>query len=141
MNLYLDTSALVKLYVSEPGSQAVEKQLQACSRVATSRVAYPEARAALARRHREGGLTEAELRRAVADLGQDMAAFVVVELLEHVAHRAGELAERHRLRGFDAVHLASALELSDLVGSGVTFCSFDKLQTEAALQEGLTVDE
>jgi uncharacterized protein len=141
MNLYLDTSALVKLYVSEPGSRAVEKQLRAYSRVATSRVAYPEARAALARRHREGGLTEAELRRAVADLGQDMAAFVVVELLEQVAHRAGELAERHRLRGFDAVHLASALELSDLVGSGVTFCSFDRLQTEAALQEGLTVDE
>jgi len=141
MNLYLDTSALVKLYVNEPGSEAVRGKLKAHSLVATSRVAYPEARAALARRHREGGLTSSELRRAVADLGRDMAAFVVVELPEHVAHRAGELAEHHALRGFDAVHLASALEFRLLVGSGVTFCSFDRLQNEAALQEGLSVEE
>ena len=141
MNLYLDTSALVKLYVNETHSGEVRKQLKACSLAAISRVAYPEARAALARRHREGGLTAAELRRAVADLGRDMAAFVVVELLEHVALRAGELAEHHALRGFDAVHLASALELRLLVGPGVTFCSFDRLQNEAALREGFTVDD
>ena len=48
--------------------------------VATSRIAYPEARAALARRRREAGITRNALRRAVSALDRDLERFVVVEL-------------------------------------------------------------
>ncbi len=48
MILYLDTSALVKLYVSEEGSEIVRGAVESAGRVATSRIAYAEARAALA---------------------------------------------------------------------------------------------
>jgi hypothetical protein len=56
MTLYLDTSSLVKLYVAEPGSEAVHKLVDAATVVATSTVAYTETRAALARRRRERAL-------------------------------------------------------------------------------------
>ena len=53
MTLYLDTSSLVKLYVAEPGSDAVRKLVSQATVVATAGIAYPETRAALARRRRE----------------------------------------------------------------------------------------
>lgn len=53
MTLYLDTSSLVKLYVTEPGSDEVRALVDAAAIVATSSRAYPETRAALARRRRE----------------------------------------------------------------------------------------
>ena len=68
MILYLDTSSLVKLYVEEGGSEEVRRDIHQASLVATSCVAYAEARAALARQHREGGLRTAERRQRVSDL-------------------------------------------------------------------------
>lgn len=139
MNLYLDTSALVKLYVREQGSAAVVRAVGEVDVVATSRVAYPEARAAFARRHREGALSAVGLRRAIQALDTDMSAFAVIELSEGVAHRAGDLADHHALRGFDAIHLASALELSQMVGAPPIFYAFDVRLANAAASAGLTV--
>lgn len=137
MILYLDTSAMVKLYVTEKGSGDVRKRLRRADHAATSRVAYPEARSALARRCREGTLTSEGLRRAVSALDRDMGSLVIVELHEGVARRAGELAERHSLRGFDAIHLASALELGHLINSSPVYLTFDERQALAAASEGL----
>lgn len=137
MNLYLDTSALVKLYVQETGSADVAAHVEHATLVATSRVGYPEARAALARRHREGGLTAAGLRHAVSGLDLDFEAYVVVELVDPVARRAGALAERHALRGSDAIHLASALELGQLSGAAPLFLAYDTRLSAAAAAEGL----
>jgi len=135
--LYLDTSALVKLYVSEEGSADVRRRVDRAEKIATSRVAYAEARSAIARRHREGYITSSGLRRAVLALDRDMSAFVIVELNEILAHLAGDLAERHALRGFDAIHLASAVELSHLLGTPPTFLTYDDRQARAAASEGL----
>lgn len=137
MTLYLDTSALVKLYVREAGSDDVRRQSEAAEAVGTSRVAYAEARAALARRQREGGLEPDELRRVVAELDRDWDAFVVIEVDAVTGRRAGELAERHALRGFDAIHLACALELRALVGEEPLFACHDDRLSSAAAAEGL----
>ena len=137
MNLYLDTSALVKLYVREPGSDTVRRRVSDASVVATSRVAYPEARAAFARRRREGGFGAADLRRIVADLDRDFAALVVVELSGEVARLAGELAEARALSGFDAIHVASALTFGRLAGTPPVFATYDSTQAAAAAAEGL----
>ena len=139
MILYLDTSALVKLYVREPGTVETRARLDDASLVATSRVTYPEARAALARRQRESGIARSALRRAVSALDRDLERFVVVELSTKVARRAGDLAERRALRGFDAIHLASALEVEQLTGSTPRFCCFDDRLRDAASAEGLSV--
>jgi predicted nucleic acid-binding protein len=128
----------VKLYVREPGTDETRARLAGSTMVASSRVAYPEARAALARRQREGAMTRGALARVVSALDRDLGRFVVVELSAKVAKRAGELAERRALRGFDAIHLASALEVEELLGAAPRFCCFDDRVREAASAEGLS---
>jgi len=134
--LYLDPNALVKLYVREAGSDETRARCDAASIVATSRVAYPQARAALARRRRESVLTRAALARAVAALDRDLE-HVVVELSARLAGIAGELAERRALRGFDAIHLAGAIGLERLTGASSAFLCFDDRLRAAAVAEGL----
>ena len=80
MILYLDTSALVKLYVDEAASDVVRRAVADVTHVATSRVAYPEARAAFARRHLAGDFSRLDLRRVVAALDRDFSSLVVMEL-------------------------------------------------------------
>lgn len=133
MILYLDTSSLVKLYVQEPGTQQVEGLVERAELVATSVVAYAEARAALARRRRESGLTPAEYRRSRTALDADWPRLLTLEVSEPLARLAGDLAEREKLRGFDALHLASYLTVAEeFRGEDVRFSAADKALTRAA---------
>ena len=70
MILYLDTGAVVKLYLEE-GSAEVRAAVDAAEAVCTSVVAYAEVHAALARAVREGRITEEERARAVAEFRSD----------------------------------------------------------------------
>lgn len=140
MILYLDTSALVKLYVEEAGTGAVVTRVGEAEAVATVRVTYAEARAALARHRREGGLTSVGLRRAVRELDREWGLYNVVDLSDPLVRRAGTLAERHALRGYDAVQLAAALELRAADGE-IVFLSFDARLNGAARRERLSAPE
>lgn len=113
MIVYFDTSALVPLLVNEPGSPAARELWDSASRVASVRLVYPEARAALAQAQRTGRLTVRQLRSAVRALDDHYEQLDLVELDETLARHAGDLAETHRLRGYDAVHLAAAQRLED----------------------------
>jgi uncharacterized protein len=131
--LYLDTSSLVKLYVEEPGSADVRRLVELAEIVTTSVVAYPEARAALARRRRERSLTPAGQRRAKTALDADWPRLLSLDVDTSVARSAGDLAERHRLRGFDALHLASYLSIArEFSGEEVRFSSADRPLAAAA---------
>jgi uncharacterized protein len=131
--LYLDTSSLVKLYVDEPGSTEVQRLVEEAEIAASSVVAYPEARAALARRRREGSLTAASHRRARAALDADWPRILSLDVSGAVARSAGDLAERHRLRGFDALHLASFLRVArEFPREDVRFSSADRALEAAA---------
>ena len=138
MILYLDTSALVKLYVEEAGSQVVAENLKAASTVATARISYAEARAAFARHARHGGLTPAELRRVIRHLDEEWGQYTVVEITDGVVRRAAVLAERHELRAYDAVQLAAALDLR-VPKADIKFSSFDERLNRAARRERLLV--
>jgi predicted nucleic acid-binding protein len=135
--LYLDTSALVKVYVEEAGSPHVREKAGQAEGLATSRIAYAEARAALARKLREHGLSRLSYRSVVEDLDQDWEEYFVVDVSDAVVKLAGVLAEKHALRGADAIHLASALSLGKQAGGGVMFSCFDGRLALAARKEGL----
>ncbi len=138
MILYLDTSALVKLYVREDHSDAVRQEVTAAVAAATARIAYAEARAAFARRAREGTLAPQDLRRVVTALDADWENYLCLEVTENIARQAGELAERYALRGFDSLHLASALALQRRVAMPFRFlCYDDRLQAVAEEVLGL----
>ncbi len=133
MILYLDTSSLVKLYVDEPGSEDVLRLVDQAELVTSSVVAYAEARAALARRRREKYLKPAGHRRAKDALDADWDSILTLEVGETLAKGAGDLAERHRLRGFDALHLASYLLIvREFAGEEVRFVSADRDLNRAA---------
>ncbi len=139
MILYLDTSALVKLYVREVGSIEVHRWVASADATATSVVAYAEARAAFGRALRLGATSDPQHRRRVTQFNHDWADMLRVELQAAVARNAGELAEIHSLRGFDAIHLASALWLRDKAEQDFTFAAFDQRLCEAASRAGLDV--
>ena len=131
MTLYLDTSSLVKLYVAEPGSDGVRDLVADADVVATSAIAYPEARAALARRRRERALSPAAFAAAKRAFETDWPRYLAIDVTMAVCMRAGDLAERYRLRGYDSVHLASFLEIATRADA-VQFSSFDADLNQAA---------
>lgn len=138
MILYLDTSALVKLFFLEAGSGIVVDLVKKADSVITSQVAYTESCSALARRRRDKRITEEKFQKAKKNLDDQWPQMDTIQVDEI---RAGELAIRHVIRGFDAIHLAAALEIRTSAGkdAGVTFCSFDDRQNDAARAEALIV--
>ncbi|MBE0431507.1 MAG: type II toxin-antitoxin system VapC family toxin [Dehalococcoidia bacterium] len=139
MILYLDTSSLVKLYVEEAGSQEVRDQVAGATAVATATIAHVEARAAFARKRRQGGLSEDEYRHVLDSFREEWPAYLSVDLSEAIINLAGDLTEGHDLRGFDAIHFASALALADKLESPVVFSCADERLKAAARDRGLTI--
>jgi uncharacterized protein len=137
--LYLETSALVKLYVKEQDSLEVREHVRSAEAVATSVLAYAEARAAFARKAREKGLSGEAHRTVKEALDRDWPSYFVLSVSAATARAAGGLAEKHALRGFDALHLASALELRSAGAAGLRFASADARLCEAARAEGLEI--
>lgn len=133
MTLYLDTSSLVKLYISEAGSDRVRRLVGDATVVATSAVAYPEARAAFARLRREGVVTRSALTSVKRAIERQWSSYLSLEATDVLCRAAGELAETYSLRGFDSVHLASYAEiLQRSAVSEVEFSSFDDRLNDAA---------
>lgn len=135
MIAYLDTSSLVKLYVEEEGSRLVRDLVERSEVVATSVVTYVETRAAFARQRREGGLTASGFGQAKSDFEQDWPRYLAVEVNEAVYRSAGDLAEKHHLRGFDGIHLSSYLSLFGDDARQIRFSSFDEALNRAARTE------
>ncbi len=113
MIAYFDTSAVVPLLVAEGGSGRAATLWDGADRAVSVRLVYPEGRAALAQAQRLGRLTARQLRAAVREFEGRYEELDVVELDDVLARRAGHLAELHRLRGYDAVHLAAADRVRD----------------------------
>ncbi|MGB3682064.1 MAG: type II toxin-antitoxin system VapC family toxin [Rubrobacteraceae bacterium] len=138
MIVYLETSAMLKLYVEEEGRKLVREAVGSADLTATSTVAYAEARAGLARRWREGDFTHEEHRGAVEDLEDDWITYARLDTSNLVSNQAGELAEHHALRGFDSIHLASALRLLERF-EDLQFLAFDNRLNDAARKVRLPV--
>ncbi len=112
--LYLDTSALVKLYAREAGREEVRRAVREASAVAISEIGYVEARSAFARREREGVFSAERHDRAVELLARDFRdIYLMRPVAGQVVVRAGDLVRKHALRAYDAVHLATALGLRE----------------------------
>lgn len=116
----------------------VREAVANADRTVTSVGAYAETRAALARKHREKAFTDEQYRTAASDLDRDWAGFLSLPVSNSVARLAGEMAERYALRGFDAIHLASAKRLEERF-EDLRFLAFDDRLTDAARSASLSV--
>jgi predicted nucleic acid-binding protein len=121
--------------IVEAGSDLVAELWDAPLDVTSSILSYPEAHAALAAARRGGRLGAIAHRRAREDFETVYGELLLIGLDAQLALRAGQLAEQLGLRGYDAVHLASALALA----AEVTFVSWDVQLRRAAAASGCAV--
>jgi predicted nucleic acid-binding protein len=137
--VYFDTSALLKRYVIEAGSEAVATLWKQSTTSATSQILYAEVCASFARKRREQPDTATMLELALQVFRQDWAGLHRIDVNAEVNRIVDELVMRHPLRGADAIHLASAIRLRDLAQSPVTFARADIALVNAARAEGFAI--
>jgi len=136
---YFDTSALVKRYVRESGSDRVRRLLHSRA-VVSSAVIHVEAVSSVRRRLREGRLSSRSAGRILQRIEEDVAFWWLAPVSEQVLSKARSLILGSAARTLDAIHVASA---SLLVGEGLTmpFVTADRRQAEVAGVAGLEVIE
>jgi hypothetical protein len=127
---YVDTSALIKRYVTEADSGRADELLSADPELVTGRHTSVEVRRNLARL-----LSGRELTAARRDLAADLGAFAIVELDAVTCELAATIAEQTGARTLDALHLGAAQRL----GTALTFVTFDLRQATAARSLGFRV--
>lgn len=135
MILFADSSALIKLYLPEPGSDRMLAAAEAAE-LAISPLAVAELHAAFARRLREGLLMVAEYDRVAVQFEAERELMIDVLPDANLLSRIPALCRSHPLRGADALQLASALALQR-EGLEVTFAASDRALLTAAAVEGL----
>jgi predicted nucleic acid-binding protein len=138
MILFCDTSALVKLYIVETGSDELKAKVQEAEAVAVCRIAWAEAHAALSRRAREVAEDSPVIEQAKAALAADWPHLVVMEVDQALVERAGEYADTFALRGYDSIQLAAAFETGRISQSPILFACFDMRLNKAAKLLGMS---
>ncbi len=134
--VYFDASALVKLVVEETGSEIAADLWHGCDAAVSSRLAYPEVCAALASAGRNHDLQPDALVSSQEHWDELWAAMRPVEFTARVERVAGRMARIHNLRGADAVHLASALEVGR---AEAVVAAWDRRLYAGAVAEGFAV--
>ena len=140
MILYLDTSALLKKYFKEDGSTDLIRLWKEAGTIVTSTVTYAESTASIYRKRRELGDIYGGIFRIVVDRFQrDWKSFIRVDVNDDLNETIDKLLASHTLRGFDVIHLASALVVHETVSDRFLFACYDKRLWKAAKEEGLSV--
>jgi predicted nucleic acid-binding protein len=137
MILYLDTSALLKKYFKESGSSEVISEWKKADAIATSMVAYAETMAAVFRKRGETQISSSLFKKMLRDFRKDWESFFLVEVTSALNEKIDKLVETHVLRGFDAVHLASALTIHQTNPEDFIFACYDQKLLQAAQSHGL----
>lgn len=142
--LYFDSSALVKRYIREPGSEGVSARCAAGGRLFISALGYAEILASLGRKMRAGDIQPSDFDSACARLQGDWnRAFEILQLDDATMAHIPALVMRHSIRGADAVHLSAALWVRDFVArpssESIEFVVSDLALARIAIACGLAV--
>jgi uncharacterized protein len=145
---FFDSSGLVKRYVHEDGTAWVRRMTRrsASRRIYLARITPVEVTAAVARRRKGKKLTSRKASTLLHRFRQHLAGrYTLIDLSPALLDQAMRLANAHSLRAYDAVQLAAALKIrqerQDAGLSPVTLISADQTLNDAAIAEGLAVDD
>jgi uncharacterized protein len=122
--------------LDEQGSDLALELWSSSARAASSLLVYPEGRAALAAAHRGGRLEQRLYRESLKSFDRTYEELVAIGVDQQLTRAAGDLASEFSLRGYDAVHLATALDLAE---HDVALVSWDRDLSRAATVAGLSV--
>jgi predicted nucleic acid-binding protein len=148
--LYLESSALVKRYVQEDGSEAVISRFARGEKIYTSILSFAEVHAAIGRKFRDKQLSSDEKDKLLEEFLEDwLFSLNVLELTTSTMFALPGLCQQYSLKASDAVHLSAAVWLKDsarihAVGFGgkaniIEFGVSDRQLANAALQHGFLV--
>lgn len=144
---FFDSSALVKRYVVESGTQWVRSLCDPAAghTIYVVRITGAEMIAALTRRTRTGSLTQSAAQNAMAAFRSDFGgSYLISELTPILIESSMDLAQMYGLRGYDAVQLAASLDMNaERRGYGLTpltLVSADTDLNQAATTEGLAIE-
>jgi len=137
--IYFDSSALVKRYLREAGTESVNAILLSEKTIAISKLAYPEILSAFMRKHRAGELAQKPLRSVIDQFESDWKHFFIIEFHDDLFPAIKALIEKYPLKGADTVHLSSALWLKYTAREDVKFVASDLNLLKAAESENLHV--
>lgn len=138
MILYLDTSALVKLYLDEPFRLDVLKAVADSDAIATHTIGFVEAHATFARLQREGRMSVLDHGAVKQAFTNDWENYLQIESTPSLLQQAASFAEVFSLRAYDAVQLAAAHFLVKQ-NQPTAFGCFDRKLNQAAEVLGLTL--
>jgi len=138
--LYLDTSAWLKLYIEEDGSELVKKTVTESEQICTHLIAYTELRSALARAEREKRIEPSQKIKIIEAMEKDWQMLNIVQPMETLIRRAGLLCDHFGLRGFDSIHLAAAEAINlQTMPQTTLFACFDRKLNKAAFALGMSI--
>ncbi len=137
MICYLDSSALVKLFVDEPGTAEVSRMVKEAQLVGTVAISRAEVIAALAKAVRVGSLSMEDAKSARRRFRTEWLHFLRLQVSDFLIDRAGDLAWTHGLRGYDTVQLAASDIWRESLDAPVSFATFDLKLWKAAEAIGL----
>ena len=136
MILYLDTSAILKRYFQEPFSEDVAMQWNSAEAIVSSSVAYAETVATIYRKKKDADLDDAIIQETIEIFTSDWSSFIQVEVTNDLNPHLDNLLKKYELRGFDAIHLASAFIIYEQLPLDFFFACFDHRLNQAAKLEG-----
>lgn len=136
---YLDTSALLKLYIQEDHSDEVNLLVKASEGAGTNILTYSEMTAALSRAIRTSLISENAAKNAWGIFLNDWPNFTRLKLSTALTERAAKLAWDFSLRGYDAIHLAAALTWQDALEEPILMATFDRILWSASGRAGISV--
>lgn len=139
MIVYFDSSALVKRYLAEAESAAVNNLFAEATICGTSLISRTEVSAAIAKAARLNWFPQSVAQRAVRAFRLQWPSLVGIEVSETVVIDADKMAWDYGLRSYDAVHLASARLWQEGLGERVTMVTFDQALWAAAQKASLEV--
>jgi len=124
---FFDSSAFVKRYIEETGSQDVEALYMAATELAVSVVCIPEVISALNRRVRERDLSRRQYETVKDNMFEDVRDAEIVSLTPEVIATCTSILEASPVRAMDALHVACAIQWG-----AELFVSADERQVSAA---------
>lgn len=136
MRVFFDSSAFVKRYISESGTDSVLQWCDKATEIGLSGIALPEIISTFCRLYRDNKITDVQYRQLKSLLMADIEDAAICDLSPQVLMHAVSSLENNTLRGMDAIHIGSAIVLQADV-----FISSDKRQITAAIQAGLRVEQ
>lgn len=138
MILYIDTSALIKRYVQETGSTGVVALVEQADLVGSTIMARVEMAAALAKAARMQWVTVTGAQSAWQDFDKHWPSFARLAVTNPLVERASQITWEHHLRGYDAIHLATALIWQESMQMPVSLATYDRELWVAANATGLS---